>query len=286
MFRAYDSSIGSSHEFLSALVAAGKLAEEAILEKKPAKYSTTYICPLGSGENKTTIVFKFFPVVGKKSGIAIDFTPSKLNANDWMLFRHMLSFVFKGSSALVVKKFKISRLEIALDVKAAFDEMVCIAPGVAIENLKYLPNGTRYLGQKGGKRTFCIYDKRKQLADKAAVDLGENRTRIEVRLRRLGKVLSDLTSVTDPFGGLLIVRKPLLAMLCNKYPNDLLLKTFAQSVASGISGQAAYTVLLKHQKKQLIDRLRESAIHLNGKSGAWENWIEPRLDSIRANFTE
>lgn len=285
LFRAYDNSIAGSNAFLSAYSAAENLVGAFVLEKLSSKHCTSYIRKFGTGVNQSSIAFKFFPVAGGKTGIAIDFTPSKLGQGEWESLRHMVAAIFDEEPLAVLGQLKVSKLEIAFDVKASFDEMVCIAPGLAIENLNYLDKGTRYLGQIGGKRTYCIYDKRKQLAEKVAVDLGEDRARIEVRLRHLGKLLKDFSGVSDPFGRLVAIRRPALAKLCKSYPDDLILKNFALNVAKGVSGHCVYSSLSKHHKKQLIDRLRESAVKLNGDAGAWEKWIEPRLEAIRTNFT-
>ena len=160
-----------------------------------------------------------------------------------------------------------------MDVKVPFDELVCLAPGMSIENLNYLDKGTRYLGQKGARRTYCIYDKRKQVAEELEVDLAEDTTRVEVRLRGTKKTLGQLEEFKNPFGPLVAIRKTALKLLCKKYPEDDLLYKFFAVVENGGSGQEIYTSLSKHSKKQLLLRLGELSLNLNGADVHWKKWL-------------
>ncbi len=272
-----------SQGFTSALVTADQHIDSWGLEKKSSKYCTTFAKRLGIGASSTSIAVKFFPV-HLKSGIAIDFTPKKLTDEHWDCFRSMLDKLFDGGHQKVFDDFKVTKLEVVFDVKVPFDEIICIAPGVGVENLHYLAKGTRYLGHKGGNRTYCIYDKRKQLADKVKVDLGHDRTRIEVRLRHLKKTIGEMASVKKPFGELIAIRKKSLLQLCHLYPDDKVLQTFAADVSVGVSPHAAYLKLEKLHKKNLAARLRSGALNLNGKAGQWETWIEQQAKQVIEKF--
>ena len=254
------------------------------LKRKPAEYCTTFSRSLGEGVAATSFSFKLFPVKAN-SGVAIDFTPSKLTPHGWSLFREMLGTIFHDGPQQILSDFKLSKVEIAMDVKVPFDELLCIAPGVATENLNYLAKGTRYLGQTGGKRTFCIYDKRKQLADEVAVDLGHDLTRIEVRLRRSGMSLSEMAVIDKPFGELVAVRKTALSRLIVEHPGDSVLHAFFAHVMAGGSAQGAYLQLSKHRRKHLLGRLAPCSLGLNGRSEAWGAWIAQQSSQVLANFT-
>lgn len=284
LFRSY-ATHAEKKNFMSVLSTLESLAADKKLKRKPAKYCTTFSRSLGEGFAATSFSFKLFPVKAN-SGVAIDFTPSKLTPDGWSLFREMLGTIFHNDPHQILSDFKLSKVEIAMDVMVPFDELLCIAPGVATENLNYLAKGTRYLGQKGGKRTFCIYDKRKQLADEVAVDLGHDLTRIEVRVRRSGISLSEIAVIDKPFGELVAVRKTALSRLIVAHPGDSVLQVFFDHVMAGGSAQGAYLQLSKHRRKHLLGRLVRCSLGLNGKSETWGAWIEQQSSQVVANFTD
>lgn len=290
LFSSYGSTIGEKLAYNSALGITESQGDKWGLKKggKPSKYQTTFIRESGEGAGETTIAIKFFPVKGTngshRSGIAIDFTPSKLSKVDWDTFRSMLDGIIGGGAQGVLEKFTVNRLELVVDVSVPMDELLCIAPGIETENLNYLVKGTRYLGQKGGKRTYCIYDKRKQIADKHAVDIGNDLTRVEVRLRYLGKRLEQLPQLKEPFADLVVLRKTALTKLCQQNPGDSLLVAFADAILGTESAHQFYCNLSKHHKKQLVERLRPAAVKLNPKHELWDPWINGHTKTILAHI--
>ncbi len=284
LYRTY-SAFPETQEFMSALFGLEKMAAAGEMEKKPGKHCTRYSKRIGSGVNRTSVAIKLFPVKGSAS-IAIECTPSKLEPSEWADFREMLDKLLAGGASEVVSHFTLSRVEIAMDVKIPFGEAVCIAPGMVTENLKYLADGTRYLGQKGAKRTFCIYDKRKQLADRVAVDLGHDLTRIEVRLRHLGKSLAEMAGIERPFGNLLVLRMSALNKLHQSHPEDVVLDTFVSAVGNGGSAQEAYLKLSKHYRKHLLGLLAPHSLPLNGKADFWGDWIQKKSKLLVSNFAK
>lgn len=285
LFHSYGG-IAGMNEYLSIFAASNSNCVMLGLSKQSGKHLTSFIKPQGEGFNSTSVAVKFFPVNSEygQAGIAIEITPSKLSEEQWKDLRLLLDTLFSAGSQKVCQSFRLTKIEIAIDVKVPFDEVICIAPGISIENLNYLAKGTRYLGQKGGKKTFCIYDKRKQLADKLEVDLGHDMTRIEVRLRHLGKKVDQVSEIKNPFGNFVAIRKASLQRLCLKYQKDSVLHEFSEKVLSGQSAHAAYWAFPKHKKKHLLDRLRPSSLNLNGREAHWQQWIDRQQDKILNGF--
>lgn len=283
LLRQYGDGIAAKKDFISVMARTQELAASLGLKKTPGKYSTTYTKSFGLGINATSVAIKFYSA-NKQATIAVDCTPRKLTLLEWGVFRGVLEALFNGGAKAIWNNFEIGRLEVAMDVKVPFDELACLAPGVSIENLNYLAKGTRYLGQKGARRTYCIYDKRKQIAEKLDVDLAENITRVEVRLRGTKKTLGQLEEFKNPFGPLVTIRKTALKLLCKKYPDDDLLFKFVSVIESGGSGQEAYMNLSKHSKKQLLHRLGEFSLNLNGDDAHWKKWLGRNYQWMHEHF--
>lgn len=75
--------------------------------------------------------------------------------------------MFDGGPSEVWSSFKLSKLEVAMDVKVPLQELVCVVPKITEVNQQYQAKGTLYLGHKYGARSYCIYNKRKQLLEKS-----------------------------------------------------------------------------------------------------------------------
>lgn len=282
LFRSY-STYSEKKQFMTALGRLENLASAGEVMKKLGKYCTTYSMPLGSGLEATSVSIKLFPAKGEP-GIAVECTPYKLDDSGWFSFRGLLKQVLGAGAKHVAGQFVLAKVEVAMDVKAPFDDLLCIAPGMETENLSYLKKGTRYLGQKWGKRTFCIYDKRKQLAEKLAVDLGHNLTRIEVRLRHLGKTMAEMPGIAKPFGELLVVRRAALQRLCETCPNEGVLQEFAKWVEGGDGAHAFYLQLSKHYRKRLRALILPHSIRLNSAEEVWGEWIAGQSKLLVENF--
>ena len=269
--------------FLGTLAAANIHAINGELKKFKYKHSTVFNKSYDGGTSSTGVSFSFSSVQ-KKPAISIKFTPALLGEADWVDFRSLLETMFNFGAKEVWENFKVSKLEIALDVKVPFSEMVCIAPKITEIDFSLVKDGTLYLGHKLGHRSYCIYDKRKQLHEKKKVDLDHDLTRIEVRLRSLGKTLGQLDSLTSPFGRLIAVRKKTLSRLLEQYPLDLYLKSFIKTIIAGCPAQYAYLDLDGYTRKRISKLLRTNGLNLNGAEGYWQVWITRQRQNLLKNF--
>ena len=278
-------SVKAWEEFNGTLGVAKTGVANGDLKMLTKKHVTTFHKSYFGKEWSTGVSFDFFSVQ-KKPAIAINVTPAKLADDDWADFLALLTTMFPYGAEQVWKVFRLSRLEIAVDVKVPFDELVCLVPKVAIVNQNYLKKGTLYLGHRYGRRNYCIYDKRKQIADKESVDLGHDLTRVEVRLRQTGKTLGQLGEVCSPFGNLLVLRKSMLIKLQEQHPHSVELATFVKMVLAGGVAQQAYLNLEPYSRKQLMKLLKPKALNLNAKIENWAGWIAKQQMALQARFLE
>jgi len=231
----------------------------------------------------TGVSFDFFGVQ-KKPAVAINCTPSKLSDDDWDDFKGLLETMLPHGAEQVWKEFKLSTIEIAVDVKVPLDDLVCLVPKVTTLNSAYLKKGTLYLGHKYGRRSYCIYDKRRQLAQKDEIDLGHDLSRIEVTLRQTGKLLSQLGDLSRPFGSLLVLRKSALIGVQKKYPLRIELAAFTSAVLGGAVGQQAYLDLDAYSRKLLLKSLKPVALNLHAKVKDWDVWIAKQQLALESRF--
>jgi len=275
----------ASEEFNGALGVAMMGVGNGDLKKLGKKHATIFHKSYLGKKWSTGISFVFFSVQTRPA-IAINVTPSKLADDDWADFLALLTTMFPFGAKQVWNTFRLSRLEIAVDIKVPFNELVCVVPKVAIVNQNFLEKGTLYLGHEYGRRNYCIYDKRKQIADKESVDLGHDLTRVEVRLRQTGKTLGQLGEVCSPFGNLLVLRKSMLIKLQEQHPHSVELATFVKMVLAGGVAQQAYLNLEPYSRKQLMKLLKPKALNLNAKIENWAGWIAKQQMALQARFLE
>lgn len=231
----------------------------------------------------TGVSFSFFSIK-KSPAVAINCTPSKLADDDWADFLALLETMFPFGPPQVWKSFRLAKLEIAMDVKMPLGDLVCVVPKVSAVDSSYLHEGTLYLGQRYGHRSYCIYDKRKQLADKSGIELGHNVTRIEVRLRSTGKTLGQLGEFAPPFGNLIVLRKSALSKLLDKNPHSNVLKVFVEAVLDGAIAQQVYVDLSPYARKSLLKLLRPVALKLNSEAKNWSKWFAEQQIALESKF--
>lgn len=253
------------------------------LMKFSKEHATVFAKSYGGTTWGTAVSYSFFSVQ-KHSAIAIRFTPSMLAEADWLDFVSFLDCMFYYGAKEVWNTFKVSKLEIAMDVKVPLSEVVCFAPKITEIDTSYLKHGTLYLGHQFGHRSYCIYDKRKQVSEQKHVDLDHDRTRIEVRHRNLGKTLGQLEGMAEPFGRLIAIRKSALFRLLKKYPLDIYLKAFIKSIFAGQSGQLAYLELDSYTRKRITKLLRQSALPLNSEKMNWLHWFAQQQHDLKIRF--
>ncbi len=276
-------SLKAESEFLGTLSVANVYAQNGDLKKYTKKHATTFVASYAGKAWSTGVSFNFFSIQ-KCPAIAINFTPSKLADDDWADFLGLLETMFPFGAKQVWMKFKLSKLEIAVDVKVPLKELACLVTKVTEYDSTYLPKGTLYLGHKYGQRSYCIYDKRKQLVEKAHVDLGHDLSRIEVRLRPKGMTLQQIGSVIRPFGNLVALRRVALDKLQKAYPLSIELKAFVKSVLAGQLAQQAYLDLDPYSRKLLMKVLKPNGLNLNGKEQDWGVWIEAQHQALKSKF--
>lgn len=276
-------SMKANAEFLGAMGVANVHASNGDLKKFSKKHATVFTKSYAGKTWGTGISFSFSSVQ-KKPAIAINCTPSMLAEEGWADFSSLLDTMFNHGGKEVWESFKVSKLEIALDLKVPFSEMVCLAPQIKTIDISYLKSGTLYLGHEYGHRSYCIYDKRKQLAEKKKVDLDHDLTRIEVRHRNLGKALGQLDGLANPFGRLIAIRKTALIRLRDSHPQDFEFVAFVKSILAGYPAQFAYLELDAYSRKRIAKLLRKVALSLNGKEEHWQDWIVQQQNLLKTRF--
>jgi hypothetical protein len=271
------------NEFIGALDVAKSNVEPDDLKVMFKNHATIFAKSYAGKEWKTSVSFRFFSVK-KSPAIAIDFTPSKLSEEDWADFLSLLAVMFPGGSQQVWTQFKVAKLEVAVDLKVPFNDLVCLAPKVSKVDVQYVKRGTLYLGHENGRRHYCIYDKRKQLVETGGGDPGYAMSRVEVKLRPSGMLLQQINEIKRPFGNLLVLRKSQLSVLKKKNPLSIELDVFAKAIAKGATAQWAYLELDSYSRKLLLTLLRPPALKLNGSVLRWGAWISMQQQALEARF--
>ena len=216
--------------------------------------------------------------------IAIDFTPAKLSDDDWADVKgYFDSIVGVG---VVWTDFRIQVMELAMDVKRPMSEFIFVAPALSSSNTKYLHEGTLYLGARYGNRSFCIYDKQKQLQKIKKKVIDYPLTRIESRRRGMPVTLSKLLDIQNPFGSLLAVPKVRLEKIKQKYPNDYVYSAFMDSVLTGATGHDAYWKHGAEARKHIVKRLRPYALTLDSSPKHWTQWVTKQLAYLAQSFKD
>ncbi len=271
-------------EFIATLGVANIHCANGDLKKIKKDHATTFRVSYPGKSWGTGVSFDFFSVQ-KKPAIAINCTPSKLSDDDWADFLGLLECMFPFGPKQIWETFKISALEVAVDVKVPFDELVCIVPKVTIVDPGYLELGTLYLGHEFGRRSYSIYDKRRQLANKEKIDLGYDLTRIEVTLRQTGKTLGQLTEFSsNPFGNLLAIRKETLIEFQKKNPVSTELDKFLKSVLAGAVAQTIYLSFDPYARKNLLKLLKPLALRLNAEAHQWGAWVAQQQLALQCKY--
>ncbi len=276
-------SLKAEASFLAALGVANIHACNGYLKKIGKEHATVFTKSYDGKASSTGISFGFSSVQ-KRPAIAINFTPSLLAEDDWVDFFSLMDTMFDHGGKEVWESFKVSKLEIALDIKVPFSEVVCLAPQIKTVDISYLKRGTLYLGHEYGHRSYCIYDKRKQLAEKKKVDLDHDLTRIEVRHRNLGKTLGQIDGLANPFGRLIAIRKTALVLLRDSHPQDFEFRAFVKSILAGYPAQYAYLELDAYSRKRITKLLRKGALNLNGEEQHWQGWIIQQQSMLKIRF--
>lgn len=276
-------SLKAEASFIATLGMANIHASNGYLKKFKNEYSTVFQKSYHGKAWGTGISFSFSSVQ-KKPAIAINFTPLELAEDDWGDFCSLIDTMFNHGGKEVWESFKVSKLEIALDLEVPFSEMVFLAPQIKTYDISLLKSGTLYLGHEYGRRSYCIYDKRKQLAEEKKFYLNHDLTRIEARHRNFGKTLGQLEGLANPFGRLIAIRKAALVQLRDSHPQDFEFRVFVKSILAGCPAQYAYMELDAYSRKRIAKLLRKGALSLNGGEQHWQNWIVQQQNTLKTRF--
>jgi hypothetical protein len=254
------------------------------LLQKTSKWRTTFWTKYpGTGDFSNLRIE--FAASQKGLTAAIDFTPKKLTSDEWADVRGFLDTIFGVGD--VWSDFRIQVMEIAIDIEQPMSNFIFVAEGLSVLNATYLQKGTMYLGSKYGHRSFCIYDKQKQLAEEKKVQLAGPRTRIEARLRGMQVTLKQLLEIQNPFGSLLAVPRERLDQIKAAHPTDPVFSAFRSSIQKGLTGHDAYWMYSTEARKHLLKRLRPHSLKLNTSPSAhkhWSEWVQRELKYLAANL--
>jgi hypothetical protein len=268
----------SKSEYSKCLNHAMTFVESGEFKRITTKYHTIFLKEFLDCDEKSTFRLAFGP---SKYGstISIDFVPRLLTDKGWADVGGYLRVIF--GKGVVWNKFRIQVMEFAMDVKQPMSNFIFLAEGLPSFHIE---QGTIYLGAKYGKRTYCIYDKQKQLKAKKGKIIAYPLTRIEARRRCMQVTLSALKSVPSPFTGLIVVPKSKLAEMKAVHPKDPVLESFISSVAKGLTGHAVYWKQDGEKRKHLLKTLKPNSLQLGVPGKNWDDWIGRTLDKLAKKF--
>lgn len=270
-------------EWKESLGVAKDFVKSGELKQITGKYRTVFWKAYEGKDEPTGLRIAFG---SSKNGfiIAIDFTPSKLTSDEWADVKgYFDSIVGVGT---VWTDFRIQVMELAMDVKRPMSDFVFIAPALRSSYTPLLKYGTLYLGAKYGQRSFCIYDKQKQLKEVKKKSIPHPLTRIESR-RRGGQVtLSKLLQVQNPFSSLLVVPRDRLDKIKKHHPTDTVFLTFRANIVKGMTGHDAYWEHDAEERKRIVKLLRPHALKLDGSNKHWTQWVTKQLAYLAQNFND
>lgn len=176
--------------------------------------------------------------------VAVEFNASNLTNEKWeRLQLELESFLPDGYFTLFYEG-KVSFIEIAVDVKhVKFEETKLIDYKLRTLNELYKEDGTLYLGNENGARSFTVYDKAKQLEDVKGIILDHALLRIEARVRPESLSPQNLQNLENPFTSLFVFNE----QSANAAPNKGKVWTHLKNgiFNLGIEPQQAYLSLPK-----------------------------------------
>jgi hypothetical protein len=211
--------------------------------KPPATW--TIACqPLASG---SAIACRF----GRHKGAFrswTQFNPSKSSLGALNLhFQLMLEQGFKT----LMRYGQLTSVEFFADFDGAnFSQFCYFDTQLRTANTTYEDDGTVYLGNPRCRRSFCAYDKGKQLQEAfGQVSPSGPRLRVEARLRNAGP-LRDIAQLKNPFKTFCVLDRDVLA--ASAVPSALKLKNM---IGWGLSAQDAFMILQPQEQIALINAM-------------------------------
>lgn len=176
------------------------------------------------------------------------FNPSKAGLEELNI--HFQLMLEQGFNTLM-RYGHITSIEFFADFDGAdFSKFCYFDTELATANTAFETCGTVYLGGRNCRRTFCVYDKAKQLAEAFGQDCPSgSRLRLEARLHNAG-ALREVAALKNPFKTLCVVDSERLA--ASVIPAVM---KFRKLIQWGLSAQAAFKQLEAREQVVLINRI-------------------------------
>ncbi len=210
-----------------------------------------------------------------------EFNPSKCDGDAFAKIKGYLNLLLEDGCWSLIVRGVVTYSELAIDINdAKFSDYLFIDTSLRSGSNAYESIGTAYLGSKLGGRSFTCYDKRKEMLNKGAPDLGQDRLRIEAKLR--GASACDFAELFErecPFSTLLVLDAKELAL-----STDPIIVSFRSHLASSTdSVQKIYSSQLKSVRAKLRDSFKGVTAKWWQPNLIWEhyplslNWIDELL---------
>lgn len=158
-------------------------------------------------ENEAKILFQAQPRKASDAPLRIEFNPALCGASGIAEVKFLCESLVKHGWNGILTKGRVSRYDIALDVRGIHINDLIVAPMSCVRSFLVLGQTgqiqTVYLGSPKSKAFYRIYDKQQQLKDTSDIADPGKWTRIE-RTVKSGPALSNLENVENPFSKLLV----------------------------------------------------------------------------------
>lgn len=223
---------------------------------------------------------------GNKGGsyIAVECTPYKLTADEWMDACGYMTAIF-GGPEVISKTFQLFEVELAIDIPQPMTDFIFVSPRLKQQGLNIPKPDHIKLGSKQGSRWIRIYNKKKHLQEKKGIQVAGQLTRIEFVCRRLPSTLASCLSIPNPFNDIIVVPRSKIPEIKKKHANDYSFGHFAGMVSQGWFGHTAYwNIDDADMRKGILKRLRPYALNLAGSKADWDSWIASELNLLKSKF--
>lgn len=256
--------------FSSTLGVLNMFADGGAIKRIKKKNYTVFTVPYNGKFESTALSFTLFSV-RLKPAIAIKFCPTKLTDDEWADVLGWFSVLIGLGE--VWEKFWLSSIEIRVDIRLPFSDLVYFAPMTKTTYEKYLEKGTTYIGAEKGRRSFRVYDKQKHLAEKKKKQLSHPLTRVEVIHRSLKLRLNEIEKLENHFGRFIALRKDVLKRTQSQHPTDAGFCEFCNHIYGGATGHNAYWAMDKETRKRIVKLIQPHAVTLNMSGEKLKVWL-------------
>lgn len=246
-------------------------------------YQTSFHKTYKGKSEKTALHFSFGS--GKQGPyIGIECTPYKFTDDEWIDVRALFTVIF-GGPEVIAKIFRLSEIELAVDIPQKFNDLIFIAPRFRSQNAQSVKLGTLEIGSKKGGRWIRIYDKKKQLQQAKGIHIPAPLTRIEYVRRRLKFSLASWLGMPNPFNEILVVPRHKVGEIKKIDPSDFIFSHFAKKISDGALGLTAYWSIEDADMRKVIrKKLAPHALNIAGTKTDWDAWINSEINILRNRF--